>query len=545
MSNHSADAILVVDDDPQGLSLLQRLIETHIKMPVIPASSGREALTRLAEDAIVLLILKTDLPDMSGIELARQLRTGLPEPWLTQTGQRYQETPLLFLTANGLTEELNLPEFSRGVVDYFLTPIHPTLFLNRLNAYLQLLKRQRLELDLQRLQQQLQEARQHKSNFILNMSHELRTPLNAMIGYTSLTLKALRHKIAPEFIENLGKAERSARHLLQLINDILDFSKIEAGKVEIFPEEIDIKDMLEEVAVTAEEFLIHKHLTFHKEIASDLPIIESDYTKLKQILDNLMNNAIKFTSTGSVTVRARTMPEKTAVRLEIEDTGEGIAAEKIDSIFELFKQGDSSFKKKFAGTGLGLAISKSFCDMLHIEIGVESVPGQGTVFWLHIPIHISGDQQQTPTAAETPLKKELKPASYKKIEATSRVFESILIIDDDAMNLNLHATIFEAASYTVYTAKSGAEGLVMIRQTRPDVILLDLAMPDMDGFEVTQQLKQDPQTAPIPVIACSAFASRESQQKAIDIGCVGYITKPINPERLVAQVAKIISTVRT
>ncbi|MDY0092075.1 MAG: response regulator [Candidatus Vecturithrix sp.] len=533
MSNHSVDSIFIVDDDLQELLLLQRLLEIQMKMPVIAASSGSEALSLFAHETIVFLIIKVELPDISGIEVARQMRRK----------QGHQETPILFVTSSGLSEELNFPEFSSGVVDYFLTPIHTLLFLHRVTAYLHLRERNRLELDLHSLQQQLQEVRQHKNNFILNMSHELRTPLNAMIGYTSLTLKALRHKIAPEFIENLGKAERSARHLLQLINDILDFSKIEAGKVEIFPEDLDIAEMLEEVAITAEEFLAHKQLEFYQEIASDLPIIESDYTKLKQILDNLMNNAIKFTSTGSVTVRARTIPEKAVVRLEIEDTGEGIAEEKIESIFELFKQGDSSFKKKFAGTGLGLAITKSFCDMLGIEIGVESVLGKGTVFWLHIPSQVSDDQRQA-MPEDTSRKKELKHETTRKTDVPAKAFESILIIDDDAMNLNLHETIFEAAGYTVYTAKSGMEGLVMLRKTLPDVILMDLAMPDMDGFEVTQRIKQDSDTSDIPVIACSAFASRESQQQAIEIGCAGYITKPISPERLVAQVAKILSTIQ-
>ena len=242
-----------------------------------------------------------------------------------------------------------------------------------------------------------------------------------------------------------------------------------------------------------------------------------------------------------MTVRARAVEQGSAVRIEVEDTGVGISRDQLDSIFDVFQQGDSSLKKKFAGTGLGLAISKSFCDMLHIELGVESDPGTGTLFWLHVPIQISEEGAKSTlqeTSSRKAVKKDIKVPSGK----SKKTFESILIIDDDAMNLNLHQTIFEAAGYTVYTAKSGPEGLALIQQTAPDVILVDLAMPGMDGFEVTQQLQQEPATANIPVIACSAFASRESQQKAYDIGCVGYITKPVNPERLVAQVAKIVST---
>lgn len=734
MTYHSPYSILLVDHEPERLSLLQRLLETSLHLSVIRAASGTEALAHIANQTIDLLLVNIHLPDVSGFEVVRRMRKEL----------HHSETPVCFLSTVPLYEEFRQPEFTSGIVDYFLLPLHETLFLNRMKAYIQLLEvarvntqqlqtideaptlnmpktvhgtqrvmkeqdllqtllntlpqyvyeqdvenqdvsdngteissdaghspvavqkaeaglqrlvrlnellldtlphpallirrdhivllanriardmgavigepcriwkemdsetstaegmlpsssqgkatlqgclgraqevfstqkpvnipqvnrlgriwdtwwipideeiylhyaiditeRKRHESELQRLNQQYQEASQHKSNFILNMSHELRTPLNAMIGYTSLTLNALRQKIPPEFVDNLSKAERSARHLLQLINDILDFSKIEAGKIEIFPEEIDVEDILEEVIITAEELFRHKDIAIEEEIDSDLPLIESDYTKLKQILDNLLNNAMKFTSVGSVTVRAREVDKGAAVRIEIEDTGEGISQDQLDSIFELFKQGDSSMKKKFAGTGLGLAISKSFCDMLHIELGVKSDMGKGTVFWLLIPAQISEEVSKTRIEDAFPrksLKKEIKVSSGE----IKKNFESILIIDDDIMNLNLHKTIFETAGYTVYTAKSGPEGLALIQQTPPEVILMDLAMPGMDGFEVTQQLQQHPETAKIPIIACSAFATRDSQQKAFDTGCVGYITKPVNPERLVAQVKKII-----
>ncbi len=183
---------------------------------------------------------------------------------------------------------------------------------------------------------------------------------------------------------------------MQLINDVLDFSKIEAGQVEIFIEKIDVREIIEEITMTAEGLVLDKPVDLNIEIADDLPLVESDYTKVKQVLNNLVGNAVKFTAEGSVTVRARSLDDAAAIRVEVKDTGAGIAPEKLGNVFESFKQAEKSTSKEFGGTGLGLAISKSFCDMLGIAIGVESELEKGTLFWLHIPLHVhsqeSGEQ---------------------------------------------------------------------------------------------------------------------------------------------------------
>jgi CheY-like chemotaxis protein len=256
----------------------------------------------------------------------------------------------------------------------------------------------------------------------------------------------------------------------------------------------------------------------------------SDYTKIKQILNNLVGNAIKFTKEGHVAVRAMLVESRRAVRIEIEDTGEGIPEEKIEHIFESFKQIDGSIKKRFGGTGLGLAITKEFCEMLGIEIGVQSQVGKGSTFWLKIPVQAHVDE----------LKKEGKETG--RISKTEKFalpdYRSILLIDDDDMNLNLMEEIFTASGYMVYKAHSGREGLKLASENVPDVILMDLVMPEMDGFDTTQHLKQNPKTENIPVVACSAVATKEFQERAKQTGCVGYIIKPIEPDRLVEQVRK-------
>jgi len=403
---------------------------------------------------------------------------------------------------------------------------------------------QEAEANIEHLTQELEESRKYKNEFLLSMSHELRTPLNAMIGYTSLTINSLRGVVAPEHVENLVKAERAARSLLQLINDILDFSKIQAGKVSLNIETCDMADIIDDVMTAAESLLAGKPVELRQSVASRLPRAQSDYAKIKQILENLVNNAVKFTTTGSVTVRATADANNKAIRVEVEDTGDGIPEKKLSSIFELFKQADGSTKKKFRGTGLGLAITKSFCEMLHIEIGVHSTVGKGTTFWLHIPLAFSEDTTCDHIASSTSSSapKQIKPNAVPPPE---RMFSSVMIVDDDEMNLDLHRSIFQRGNYTVHLARSGKECLALLETVTPDVILMDLGMPGMDGFEVTQHIKQQTKTAHIPVIACSAFATKDIQEKAIHAGCVGYISKPVDPVHFIAQVAQILHASQT
>ena len=440
--------------------------------------------------------------------------------------------------------------------------------------------RKRDEEELQRLNRELKEASQNKSDFLSSMSHELRTPLNATIGYTSLTLNMLKGKLAPAELENLIKADHSARSLLQLINDVLDFSKIEAGKMDSLIEEIDLADIIEDVVLTAEGLLLNKPVVMKAEIAPELPRVKSDYTKVKQMLHNLVGNAIKFTPAGSVTVRAMPIPptsppaptppslppllgegrgevrgerggEVGGVRIEVADTGGGIPPDKLGTVFESYEQADRSVKKQFGGTGLGLAITKSFCDMLGIAIGVESEVGKGTTFWLEIPVASSSAERMAqeelaasangrPRAGEVLFENERNAAQADE----DAQYESVLVVDDDDMNLMLFTDVFKLEGHTVYLTSSGQEAIAIAQAQQPDVIIMDLAMPDVDGFEATQMLKQNPATAGITIIACSALATEDVQIKALALGCDGFITKPIQPEILLRKVRDIVAAAK-
>ena len=476
---------------------------------------------------------------------------------------------------------------------------------------------------LRQANQELEEASRHKSDFLANMSHELRTPLNAIIGFTSLTINALKASLPTEHLHNLRKTEKAARTLMQLISDVLDLSKIEAGEMQTHIEEVYLEDIMEEVVVTTEGLLFDKTITFTCDYPEDMPTVHTDYVKVKQILNNLVSNAVKFTTEGGISIKAAVLDHPTpnrGVRIEVQDTGCGIQEDKLPTIFESFKQVDSSIKKKFGGTGLGLAITKKFCDSLGINIGVQSEVDEGTTFWFEVPTVYQGitgqptlthpepssgpmfpeldrdalilcfarpdtcdtirqhlddlplDVQQVNSVQECVQQAQHNPIWAVFIEPDNNGFEaveqlkneplfaqipvqevpqqmmslvntvmstdtqSILLVDDNQMNLGLEAEVLRTAGYTVYTAESGQASMRLATDLQPDIILMDLALPDMDGFEAAQRIKQQPSTAHATIIACSAFATSDFQQRAFEAGCEGYITKPVEPNHLVQQV---------
>ena len=773
--------ILVVAEQSRTVEEIQRMLQQTGAAAAGVASSGENALAQAETTPPEVVLIDSALPGkLSAGEVGERMRTRF-------------DLPVVYLTT--AEEALNLPQAPPAPWRYLLKPFTA----RELQMAVEIARGQHQhEQRVQELTQQLHEASRLKNNFLASMSHELRTPLNAMIGYTSLTLNALKDQLPPEHLQNLTRAEQSARILLQLINDVLDFSKIEAGRLQTFIEEIELRDLLEDLMLTAEGLLSEKPVALRADFPQDLPLIESDYTRVKQILSNLIDNAIKFTAAGAVTLRAIPLPPPAppqaggseGVRVEVEDTGCGIPAELLGSIFDI-RQADGSLTKKFKGTGLGLALTKKLSEMLGIKIGVRSEVNQGTTFWLDLPVKFQSPVAHTPappaldltraaaeptapapkfvappgkaepdlkalvlcfcdqemcsnlrrhlaglplevrpvqTAAEcvaigaqapvwamvlesdeggfkmlTQLKSEpsfqhipiimsspemaqygfhvgsleylekpidnqklldallritrvpkgdilvvdddtmlrhlygqvLSQAGYttytadngvaalhtlrdhtafqaiildlmmpemdgfqvlaqiqrdqtwqripvvvvtgktlsaaekkmlrngtqlllekekfpmaelsQKIEAIVQAVtlagtRTILVVDDNEMNLNLMTSVFASAGYAVLKAASAQEGIARAKEVLPSTILMDLAMPGMDGFEATRLLKAQPETAHITVIACSAFTAPEYKEKAAQVGCEGYITKPIEPNRLIEQVTRFMLT---
>ncbi|MBI5930417.1 MAG: response regulator [Chloroflexi bacterium] len=376
---------------------------------------------------------------------------------------------------------------------------------------------------------QLREADRLKSQFLANMSHELRTPLNSIIGYTDLVADGVYGDVTPQQFDRLEKVTRNARSLLTLINDILDLSRIEAGSITLNTEAIKTSDMLDNVLTVLDPQIHEKKLTILREYA-DAPAVFADPMRTRQILTNILSNAVKFTAVGHIRIKA--FKRGQFVQFEIEDTGIGIPQDKQSLVFEEFRQVDSTSTRQYGGTGLGMSITRHLVKMSQGEIWLKSQPGVGTTFFFTLPVaenipatviaHTTGPQ---PTSR-------LPSMSGKQLRA--------LIVDDsnDSQLFLKDALLVDNRAWQVYTANSGREGLRFAQQIQPHVILLDVMMPSMDGWQVLKSLKEDATLASIPVVIVSAI---DNHFLAKEMGASAILNKPVDRAKLQEVLEQILT----
>ena len=360
-----------------------------------------------------------------------------------------------------------------------------------------------------------------KSAFLANMSHELRTPLSAVIGYTELLEEEVEELGVGDLSPDLAKIKSNAKHLLTLINDVLDLSKVEANKMEIFAEDIEVATFTRDAAATVDTLVRTKSNTLTLDLADDLGTMHSDAVKLRQCLFNLLSNACKFTENGRITLRVRreASPAGDWLTFAIEDSGIGMTPEQVQRLFQRFTQADETTTRKFGGTGLGLALSRAFSKLLGGDITVESTEGKGTCFTLRVlataPDAEPDDVNETPPAGED-----------APVDAAR---DLVLVIDDEASQRDLMTRFLHRQNFTVRTASDGRSGLAMARSLKPRVILLDVMMPDMDGWSVLKALKADAGTAHVPVVMVS-FVAEVGLSTAM--GAADAVPKPVDWSRL-------------
>ena len=382
------------------------------------------------------------------------------------------------------------------------------------NIYTDITNRKNYEKTLTAARDQAEAMSRTKSTFLANMSHELRTPLNAIIGYSEILREDAAAKDDKEPIEDLQRIESAGRHLLGLINNILDLSKIEAGKMDVFIEEIDIQALFKEVLSIVKPLADKNENVVEVVCPADIGTFRSDQTKVKQCLLNLLSNANKFTSKGTLTLTAA-REGNARVSFRVSDTGVGMTKEQLGRLFEAFSQADVSTSKRFGGTGLGLAITRHFCTMLSGDVTVESSPGKGSTFTIILP-----DQGDAPAIGQVPV---VTPAADGRA--------TVLVVDDDATVRSLLAKTLEKEGYRVVLASNGVEALSLARQHRPQAITLDVLMPQMDGWRALKELKADAALRDIPVIMVTVLNERGM---AIPLGAADFMTKPVDRQRLTA-----------
>jgi signal transduction histidine kinase len=502
--DESEGTLLVVDDVGTNRDVLERRLRGQ-GYDVVLAENGRVALERLAERPIDLVLLDLMMPELDGFETLRRIK-GDP---------RLRHVPVVMISASddidGVARSIEL-----GAEDYLSKPFNAVLLRARVEASLEKKRLRDQEVEqfeqIARAREEAIAANRAKSDFLANMSHELRTPLNAILGFTQLLDRDAT--LQPVHRESLAIVRRAGEHLLGLINDVLSISKIEAGRVTLAETEFELRELLEAV-----EGLFHlrareKDLRLDVMKSADLPVrVRGDEGKLRQVLVNLLANAVKFTHSGAVTVRAAWSAGLLTV--EVEDTGVGISAAELATLFEPFVQ-TASGRSSGEGTGLGLSISRNFVRHMGGDLTARSEVGVGTVFRVTVPLE--------EVATDQPAGASRRVARLATGEPSYRV----LVTDERAENRQPLVRLLTLTGFEVREASSGDEAIGHWEAWRPHMIWLETRLSGIDGFEVTRRIRSRESTADArcTIVALTASAFEHDRARILDEGFDDFVAKP-------------------
>lgn len=511
--------VLIIDDREENISALSHLIEAD-DIDIYSASSAEEALGHLLEHDFALALLDVQMPEIDGFELARIIR-GV---------KRHRNLPIIFLTAMKEEEATIHAGYGSGAVDVLFKPLDAQVVRSKVRIFIQLakqsaqLKEQMRELE--ELRERADEANLAKGRFLANMSHEIRTPLGAVMGFADIL--ASNMDIKPGDRTKFAEAiRRNGQLLLKLIDDVLDLSRIEAGKVELENDEFALDDLIRDVNTTMSLKAKEKSLTLTCANKAGSWNLLGDFARTKQILLNLIGNAIKFTDKGTVEL-AVTLSADHRLEFRVCDSGLGMSAEESKRLFQRFSQADASTKKRFGGSGLGLMISKQLSNEMRGDIILEkSETGKGSTFLFWMPLVDASRARKTKDGVA-----EAAPIDFLQSK-------NILFVDDSRDNHELVKYMFRNSGANLLFASSGRECLDLLPKTKFDCILMDVQMPGMDGMETTRNARLQGYMG--PVLALTAYAGQAERQKCLDVGCEGVVTKPIDQDRLFRQLEMVLA----
>ena len=455
----------------------------------------------------------------------------------------HQENSEALISSTGKSLEQSLRKQNiLAVIFLVLTSLIAVFVVRRTHAIQQQLERERNLLEdtvksrtseLVLARDEAEQANQAKSEFLSSMSHELRTPMNAILGFGQMLEFNPDEPLTKEQKSCVGYIMKGGEHLLELINEVLELSKIEAGKVDLSIEEVSSVSVIEECLPLVQPLAEKRGIALQPvEIHGNLPKVRADFTRLKQVLLNLLSNAVKYNrADGTITVSIRPSNDG-RLRISVTDTGHGIAVSRQKELFQPFSRLDAA-NSEIEGSGIGLMIAKDLIEMMGGTMDLDSTVGKGTTFWIEVPIveeAFETDSETQEQALSTPLK------------VLPNIDASLLYVEDNPDNLKLmELVVSRVKGLSMFSAHTGELGLEMARQLRPNIIILDINLPGMNGIEVLRSLQRDENTRDIPVLALSAAATKRDVEKGIAAGFQQYLTKPINVVEVLATIESALS----
>jgi two-component system, sensor histidine kinase and response regulator len=530
-------AILIVDDQQSNIDILADLLEMLDYENITQTTSPLKALELLKEKHFDLLLLDLMMPELSGFELMEQLKGILPDnyfqPILVLTADASSETRKNALAAGAsdfLTKPFDLTEVGLRIKNLLFTKF---LFqqITDQNLFLEEKVKERTH-RLEKINKELIEAKEKaeagdrlKTSFIQNISHEVRTPLNGVLGFSDIMMDPDIDNEDKEMYKPL--LQSSCDRLINTITDYMDISLIASGNMELRKKATDIAEIALDCSLKFGELCNTKNITFEHIPPTDEQntTIETDPEFLRKIINHLLDNAVKFTSSGFVTFAWEIKGNQFIIT--VKDSGRGIDESAKSKIFNAFEQEETSLTRSHEGSGLGLAIIKGLVELLDGEISFESEQGQGTIFTVTMPTGIAGKEEVVQSNDTDHLQKPEHAPTF-------------LIVEDDYANRLLLKTILKNLSSNILLAENGLEAVNLCKENQQiSLVLMDLKMPVMDGFEATAIIKSIRPN--LPVVALTAYAMSGDEQKARDAGCDEYLTKPVSKSKLFDLIGKITS----